>query len=90
MKGMEKERDKGKGVVFTSKVTRGSWGDSLFSTRDESSSLHLEGSAIATNPPRRKSRGTFATKEEALREAGVSEGAIWQDVARDEWVDEEE
>ena len=65
------EEMKKEGINFTSDVEMDNGGRSWFPTQAKNSSLFPEVSSIASDTSGDKSKGVFATKEEALREAGI-------------------
>ena len=73
------DRDKGKGVDFTSKVGKHNDGSSWFPAKAEGTSLPPEVAANATVTPGSKSSGTWATLEEAKRALGIKEDE-WEDM----------
>ena len=68
------EEMKKEGVDFTSEVKADNGGKSWFPTKAKDSSLFPVVPSIASGTTGDKSRGVFATKEEALKSAGVIKG----------------
>ena len=77
------DRDKGKGVDFTSKVGKHNDGSSWFPAKAKGSSLPPGVAAIATVTPGSKSSGTWVTLEEAKKALGIKEDE-WEDMMKEE------
>jgi len=73
------------GVTFTTKVKKENDGSSWFPKEPVGPLFPPGGAAIATVTPGGKKRGTWATKEEALKALGYSKGGGKES----EWMDEE-